>query len=187
MFQLRKLCLRIQVDSIIWFSVKTNKTVELDSASVDESVSGHLVSANGSTGEETQQAAKEEQGGELSCRHYRFSDMKEEWLNEKLSRRLVVGKNEMLGYVILKKGCYVPAHKHVSEQITIILKGALEFDTQGKKIVVSEGETLVIPPWVEHAAVALEDTVDIDCFSPLREDWLSGNDEYLRRSGTAPK
>jgi quercetin dioxygenase-like cupin family protein len=108
-------------------------------------------------------------------------------MNEKLSRRLVVGKNMMLGYVLLKKDCLVPSHKHVSEQFTIILKGALEFTTQGKKIVVNEGETLLIPPNVEHSAVALEDTIDLDCFSPLREDWLNGSDLYLRSSSHALK
>ncbi len=110
--------------------------------------------------------------------------MKEEWLSDRLSRRLVVGQNEMLGYVFLKKGAVVAAHKHVSEQLSLIIKGALEFDTQGKKIVVKEGGVLHIPPNVVHAAVALEDTIDIDCFAPLREDWLNGTDDYLRKSGT---
>jgi len=124
---------------------------------------------------------------EASVCHYKFSELNEEWMNENLSRRLIVGKNEMLGYVFLKKGCFVPSHKHVSEQITVILKGAMEFSTQGKKIVVKEGETLLIPPNVEHAAVALEDTIDLDCFSPLREDWLTGQDNYLRAGGPTPK
>jgi len=117
---------------------------------------------------------------EESVRHFCFAEMEEERMSENLSRKLVVGKNEMLGYVLLKKGCVVPAHSHVSEQITFILKGALEFTTQGKQIVVKEGETLVIPPNVEHSAVALDDTIDLDCFSPLREDWLNGQDHYLR-------
>ena len=118
------------------------------------------------------------------CRHFVFSEMKEEWMSDRLSRRMIVGQNEMLGYVFLKKGAVVSAHKHVSEQLSLILKGALEFDTQGKKIVVKEGEVLHIPPNVLHAAVALEDTIDIDCFAPLREDWLGGTDDYLRKSGT---
>ena len=124
---------------------------------------------------------------EKSCKLYRFDDLKEEKLNDKLSRKLVVGENEMLGYLILRKGCVVPPHKHVSEQISIILKGALEFTAQGKKIVVREGETLVIPPNLEHSATALEDTIDLDCFSPLREDWLTGKDQYLRSGGSSSK
>jgi quercetin dioxygenase-like cupin family protein len=111
---------------------------------------------------------------------YRFSDLYEEWMNEKLSRRIVPGRNEMLGYVTLKKGCFVPPHKHVSEQMSIMLKGALKFTINGKEMVVKEGEVIVIPPNVEHAALAVEDTIDLDCFSPPREDWLTGQDAYLR-------
>lgn len=125
-------------------------------------------------------ATSDREKTEEEAKLYRFSDMKEEWLNPKLSRRMVVGKNEMLGYIILLKGCYVPPHKHVSEQMTVILKGALKFTVNGKEVIVKEGETLAIPPNVEHAAVALEDTIDLDCFSPLREDWLTGRDQYLR-------
>jgi len=108
-------------------------------------------------------------------------------MNEKLSRRLVVGKNEMIGHVSMKKDCFVPSHKHLSEQITIVMKGSMEFTTQGKKIVVKEGESLVIPPNVAHSAVALEDTIELDCFSPLREDWLNGTDQYLRADGSSQK
>ena len=122
-----------------------------------------------------------------SVTHHRLADMREERVSDTLSRKLVVGKNEMLGFVYLKKGSIVPVHKHVSEQITLILEGSMEFTTQGKKIVVNKDEMLVIPSNVEHAAVALEDTLDLDCFSPLREDWLTGNDLYLRKGSAAQK
>lgn len=117
---------------------------------------------------------------EKSATHHVLKDVKEDKMSDTISRRMVVGENEMVGYIYLKKGAIVPTHKHVSEQITIIQKGALEFTLQGRKVVVREGEILVIPPNVEHAAHALEDTIDLDCFSPLREDWLSGTDNYLR-------
>jgi len=45
---------------------------------------------------------------------------------------------------------------------------------------VGEGQVLMIPSNVEHSAVALEDTLDMDVFSPFREDWLTGEDHYLR-------
>lgn len=106
--------------------------------------------------------------------------MEVEWLNPNISRRLAVGKKEMLGYIWLRKGAVVPAHKHVSEQITFILKGALKFIIQGEEYVVKSGEVLVIPSNMVHEAVALEDTDDLDCFTPLRMDWLTGKDLYLR-------
>jgi len=112
---------------------------------------------------------------------YKLSTLKEEAMSPTIGRRMIVGENEMLGYLRIKKGGAVPAHHHLSEQITFIIKGALRFTINGKLIDVREGEFLVIPPNVVHAVVALEDTIDLDSFSPLREDWLSGNDDYLRR------
>jgi len=111
---------------------------------------------------------------------YRWSDVPEERLTDKLSRKLISGKNEMLAQVFLKKGCVVAFHKHESEQMTFILKGLLELTLPDRKVRVGEGEVLVIPPNVEHSAVALEDTIDLDIFSPIRNDWLTGQDYYLR-------
>ena len=113
-------------------------------------------------------------------RFMRWSDVREEWLNKDISRKLAVGKKEMLGFVFLRKGAIVPAHKHVSEQITFVLKGSMRFKIKGRQYTVKQGELLIIPSNVVHEAVALEDTDDLDCFSPLRRDWLTGKDRYLR-------
>jgi len=113
-------------------------------------------------------------------RFIRWADMKGEWLNETISRKLAVGRKEMMGLIFFKKGAIVPAHKHRSEQITFVLKGALEFTIKGKKYLVRDGEVLIIPSNVVHEAVALEETEEVDCFSPLRHDWLTGKDRYLR-------
>jgi len=110
----------------------------------------------------------------------RWANVKEEWLNKDISRKLAVGKREMLGFISLKKGAFVPAHKHLSEQITHITRGALKFTIHGNDFTVRQGEVLIIPSNVVHEAVALEDTDDLDCFSPLRRDWLTGKDKYLR-------
>jgi quercetin dioxygenase-like cupin family protein len=75
----------------------------------------------------------------------------------------------------------VPEHHHESEQITYILDGALKFQLEGKEVIVRKGEVLRIPSHVPHSAVALEDTLDLDIFSPIRTDWLAKDDEYLRR------
>jgi quercetin dioxygenase-like cupin family protein len=109
-----------------------------------------------------------------------WAEVKEEKLNDKISRKLAVGQNEMIGRLRLAKGAVVPPHKHVSEQITMVMSGAIKFTIGGRDITVRAGEVLVIPPNVVHSAIALEDTDDIDSFSPLREDWLSGDDAYLK-------
>ncbi len=111
---------------------------------------------------------------------YRWADIPEEPLNPLLSRKLITRNRVMLSHVILKKGSIVPAHKHENEQVTYILSGALKFEVNGKEIVIHEGEVLHIPSNVVHSAVALEDTLDLDVFSPPRQDWLDGTDHYLR-------
>ncbi len=114
-------------------------------------------------------------------KHFRWKEVEEEQLKPDLSRQLVTGENVMLARVLLKKGCVVPEHSHENEQLSYILEGALRFTIEGREIVVSAGEVLAIPPHLPHAAVALEDTVDLDVFYPPRQDWLAKTDSYLRR------
>jgi len=101
-------------------------------------------------------------------------------LNPLLQRQFVVGQEIMLARVLLKKGCIVPLHSHHNEQLTYILDGALKFWIDGKEIVVNAGETLCIPAHMPHKAEALQDTIDLDVFTPPRADWINKTDEYLR-------
>ena len=72
-------------------------------------------------------------------------------------------------------------HSHESEQMTYVLQGALKFLINGEEITVREGEVLHIPSWVEHQAEALDDTFELDLFSPIRQDWLDHTDTYFQR------
>ena len=101
-------------------------------------------------------------------------------LNPLLQRQFVVGQEIMLARVLLKKGCIVPLHSHHNEQLTYIVEGALKFWIDGKEIVVHAGEVLCIPSNMPHKAEALEDTVDLDMFTPPRADWINKTDQYLR-------
>lgn len=101
-------------------------------------------------------------------------------LNPLLQRQFVVGQEIMLARVLLKKGCIVPLHSHHNEQLTYIVEGALKFYVDGKEIVVHAGEVLCIPSNMPHKAEALEDTVDLDVFTPPRADWINKTDQYLR-------
>jgi len=110
--------------------------------------------------------------------------MPKEQVNDLLDRRLITGDSMMLAHVYLKKGCIVPKHSHMNEQLTYVLEGALHFhlgEDQTEEIVVNAGEVLVIPSNVPHLAEALEDTIDVDIFSPPRADWLAKTDDYLRK------
>ena len=104
-----------------------------------------------------------------------------EVMSDVISRKIVTGEKAMVAQVFIKKDGVVPEHHHESEQITYILEGALKFELEGKEVVVRKGEVLTIPSNVPHRAVALEDTVDLDIFSPIRHDWLTKRDAYLRR------
>jgi unsaturated pyranuronate lyase len=114
---------------------------------------------------------------------YRWEDMPKETLSESLDRRLITGDRVMLAHVYLKKGSIVPRHSHENEQVTYILEGGLRFwigADESEVIDVRAGEVLHIPSFVQHKAEALEDTLDVDIFSPPREDWLNKTDDYLR-------
>ena len=114
---------------------------------------------------------------------YRWEDMPKENVSETLDRRLITGDRIMLTHVYLKKGSIVPHHFHENEQITYILEGGLRFwigEDESQMIDVLAGDVLHIPSNVHHKALALEDTVDVDIFSPPRQDWLDKTDAYLR-------
>ena len=117
-------------------------------------------------------------------RFFRWADMPKESVTGQIARRLVTGDRMMLAHVYLDKGAIVPKHSHENEQITYILEGALRFrlgDDQREEIIVRAGEVLHIPSNVPHMAEALEDTLDVDIFSPPRADWLNHTDSYFHQ------
>ena len=119
---------------------------------------------------------------EPSVSFFRWDDMPKERVTDDIHRRLVTGERMMLAHVYLDKGAVVPTHSHDNEQITYVLEGALHFwlgEDGGEEVVVRSGEVLHIPSNVPHKAIALEDTLDVDVFSPPRQDWLDGTDSYF--------
>jgi quercetin dioxygenase-like cupin family protein len=116
---------------------------------------------------------------------YSWSDLPREELNPQLGRRFVTGGQVMLAQIYLDKGCVVPKHAHENEQITWVVEGLLrlKLGEHGEQVVeLGPGDVLHIPPHVPHEAEALEDTLDVDAFSPPRADWIGGTDSYLRRT-----
>ena len=111
---------------------------------------------------------------------YTWDEMPMDQLSPSIGRKMIWGERTMMARVFLKKGAVVPVHSHENEQITYVLEGALEFEIDGKTIVVGKGQAMVIPSNMPHGAKALEDTDDLDVFTPPRQDWISGDDAYLR-------
>lgn len=115
-----------------------------------------------------------------------WSEVPTETLTPTITRQVVTGAQAMAGMISLKKGSYVPKHSHVSEQLTYVFEGSLRLVVAGEEFVVSKGEIIVIPAWVEHEATALEDTLELDIFSPIRKDWLDGTDTYFKKGIEGP-
>jgi quercetin dioxygenase-like cupin family protein len=117
-----------------------------------------------------------------AVRLHRWDEIALDKVTEMLSRKVVRGDREMIVQVYLKRGCLVPTHVHESEQMTYVLQGALKFLVDGEEIIVREGEVLHIPSGARHQAEALEDTFELDLFSPVRVDWTDPADGADRRS-----
>jgi len=113
-------------------------------------------------------------------RSYAWDAVNKEVLNEKMWRKIISGEKAMLAQIWLAQGAAVPVHQHESEQISWVMQGALKFVLEGKEIVLRSGELLHIASNTPHQAIALEDTLALDVFSPIRRDWLAGQDNYLR-------
>ena len=103
-----------------------------------------------------------------------------ERLSNTITRQMLSGEHTTVARIFLTRGAVVPRHTHVSEQFSLILSGALKFIFDDSEVIVRAGELLFIPSNVPHAAEALEETVDLDIFSPRRDDWIRKDDAYLR-------
>jgi quercetin dioxygenase-like cupin family protein len=104
-----------------------------------------------------------------TVRLHRWDELALEKVTEMISRKVIAGERSMLAQIYLKRGAIVPTHAHESEQLTFVLQGALKFLVDGEEIVVREGEVLHIPSGIAHQAEALEDTFDLDVYSPARK------------------
>jgi quercetin dioxygenase-like cupin family protein len=116
------------------------------------------------------------------ARHVPWDTLPWEEVTPSIRRRIVNGQAMMIAQVFLDKGAVVPKHSHLNEQITYIVSGALHFrlgEALDREVTVRAGEVLHIPAHLPHEATALEDTLDVDIFSPPRADWLDGSDAYF--------
>ena len=105
---------------------------------------------------------------------YSWNALKKAAINDKLWRRFVSGQRVTMAQFFFAKGGTVPKHQHENEQLTYVVEGALRVTVGDEEVIVRRGEVLYIPPDVPHSAVALEDTIDLEVFSPVRADWLAG-------------
>ena len=88
-------------------------------------------------------------------------------------KSLVHGERTHLTRVELKRGALIPEHQHPQEQTGYLVSGRLRFFAGADETIVSPGDSWTFAPDEAHGAEALEDTVVIEVFSPLREDYLN--------------
>lgn len=112
---------------------------------------------------------------------HRWTEIPVENLNPLIDRQALHTDQMTICRLTLKKGALVPRHNHVNEQITTMEKGRLRFVFDDGELVVEAGDSLQIPSNAFHSVEALEDSVALDLFAPVRDDWRRGDDAYLRR------
>lgn len=101
------------------------------------------------------------------------SEIPWEELGAGLKRKILgYGEQIMLVKVAFSKGAVGPIHRHVHSQTTYVLKGSFEVTIGSEQKILKTGDGFYIPPNTDHGAVALEDGILIDVFSPLREDFI---------------
>lgn len=112
---------------------------------------------------------------------YRWNSIEKEQLSPTIARQVIHGESLTVARIFIKKGGIVPTHSHPNEQLSMLQEGELRFVLDGREVIVGPGEALRIPPQLPHSVEALEDSLAVDVFSPAREDWIRGDDAYLRR------
>jgi quercetin dioxygenase-like cupin family protein len=76
------------------------------------------------------------------------------------------------GHVTLDKGTVLPEHSHVHEQWTHVIEGEMEFVVGAEKQILTRGKAAFMPSNVPHSARAITECKVIDCFLPVREDFV---------------
>ena len=87
-------------------------------------------------------------------------------------RILAHGEQMMMVENVFMTGDIAPEHAHHHTQITYVIDGALKFTVEGESRVLRKGDSVFIAPHAVHSAVAVEDSLIIDMFAPMREDFL---------------
>jgi len=89
-------------------------------------------------------------------------------------KTLVHGEKTLLTEFRLEKGAVLPKHSHPHEQTGYLVSGRIDLTIGAETHPAVPGDSWCIPGNTEHHAVAHEDSVAIEVFSPVREDYLPG-------------
>jgi quercetin dioxygenase-like cupin family protein len=87
-------------------------------------------------------------------------------------KTLVHGDHTLLSEFRLDAGAVIPVHKHPHEQTGYLVSGRLKFTIGEETMEAGPGDSWCLAGELEHGAEALEDSVVIEVFSPVREEYL---------------
>ena len=110
-----------------------------------------------------------------------WNEIPKEQLSAQTSRQVIHTERMTVVRLYLKAGAEVGRHHHENEQVTLLEQGKLRFVFDDREQILTAGQALQIAPNAPHAVYAMEDSVALDLFAPVREDWLRGDDAYLRK------
>ncbi len=103
---------------------------------------------------------------------FKGSEIKSTVVGEGLERKMLANDGTMMAVEVhFKKGAVGTVHTHPHEQISYIISGSFEFELHGEKTILVAGDSYYVEPEASHGAVALEDSVILDIFTPQREDF----------------
>lgn|ERR1035441_1299917 len=110
-----------------------------------------------------------------------WDSIHEDTLNPLAGRKALHGSAITVARFRFDKGNQVAMHHHANDQVTIVHSGAIRMVCGDEVLNMKTGDMVHVPPHVPHGNEALEDTIIIEVFSPVREDWIKGDDSYLRQ------
>ncbi len=89
-------------------------------------------------------------------------------------KTLAHGEKTLLAKFHLKKGAVIPMHGHPHEQTGFMVSGKMRFTIGAEKFDCEPGDAWCIPGDAEHGVEVIADSVVVEVFSPVREDYLPG-------------
>jgi quercetin dioxygenase-like cupin family protein len=87
-------------------------------------------------------------------------------------KTLAYGEHTLMTEFRMRKGSSLPPHAHPHEQTGYLVSGRLRLSIAGRKVEMRPGDSWAIPGGALHGAAILADSVAIEVFSPVREDYL---------------
>jgi len=89
-----------------------------------------------------------------------------------LRKTLVHGESMLMTEFNMKEGSAIPLHSHPHEQIGYLISGQIRFSAGSEQVVCNPGDSWCFAGDEEHGAEVLKDSVIVEVFSPVREEYL---------------